>query len=393
MMNEAMTQMIYNRTRWTSLFDIIVGLVLALSVATQGLAQGQSELNEPFSKTPVSNDDHSVAELAQAGGAERLIPFQAYLTDTEGRPIQGQRCLKFQIYDKATGGSQPFVWNETRDSVPIGNGMVNVVLGSIIPFPASATFDAVRYVSVSVGESCTELTTIEPRQQIISAVHAVDADRVGGSPGGFRANSIEITPIGAIIPWFGNPTTSLPSNWMLCDGKAINDLESPLNGIAVPDMRNRFVRGEGVSTRDHLAVGVDYGGIDSVDLLHEHEIQSDGEHGHSMSAPAGSHGHDLTTSGANVFGSGTTVSCSAGAAYMPAGYLADGLESPSVCTRIWGKAHNHTAGSQGAGTHTHSVPIDGAGVHVHSGSTGSAGKSIQDNRPYYIALHYIIRVK
>lgn len=66
-----------------------------------------------------------------------------------------------------------------------------------------------------------------------------------------------IAPIGSIIAWHksftGVPT--LPANWVECDGSAISDSESPLNGQTVPDLNGdaRFLRGASTSgtTQSH----------------------------------------------------------------------------------------------------------------------------------------------
>jgi|TARA_R100000789_G_scaffold73271_1_gene68965 hypothetical protein len=54
-------------------------------------------------------------------------------------------------------------------------------------------------------------------------------------------------PIGGMIPWLSNITgvPNLPVGWKLCDGTAVNDALSPMNGQTIPDLNgdNRFVRG------------------------------------------------------------------------------------------------------------------------------------------------------
>ena len=74
-------------------------------------------------------------------------------------------------------------------------------------------------------------------------------------------------PIGTILPYSGS-LEALPSNWVLCDGRTIDDPESPLRGTAVPDLTDdRFLMGVGAGT----SVGVT-GGVN--------EIVTDGSHGH-----------------------------------------------------------------------------------------------------------------
>ena len=71
--------------------------------------------------------------------------------------------------------------------------------------------------------------------------------------------------VGTIKPWLqdhanmiSNPLTAF---WKLCDGTAISDAESPLNGGDAPDLNttSRFVRGAGTSDdgTDNTAAGAD----------------------------------------------------------------------------------------------------------------------------------------
>lgn len=379
-----MATVIRDRSFWMGLFGVVVGCLLMEIVRTGPLedvrADTQSTQGTNVQSGGVSEDVSPAQALTTT---DRYIPFQAYLTDSMGKPIQGQRCLKFQIYNEATGDSLPFVWDEIRENVLVDNGMVNVVLGSVTPFPESATFDAARYVSVSVGESCTEMTTLEPRQQIISAVHAVDADRVSGSPGGFLANSVEIVPIGTITSWFGNPNTDLPSNWKLCNGQTINDSESTLNGQTVPNMSGRVARGAAGGE----SVG-QMGGQDSDTwsvASHQHGISYNSAHSHGgTTSSAGGHSHSLSS----VSGGGAPL-CAEGASrcYLVGLSWTRNADSPGY-ERV-----QTTTGS--GGTHPHSFGTSANGGHSHGGTTGSTGAAAGTiiTVPSYVALHYIIRIK
>ena len=65
---------------------------------------------------------------------------------------------------------------------------------------------------------------------------------VSGSISGFG-----IVPIGSIIAWHKNlaGVPSLPEGFMECNGDTVNDIESPLNGVELPNLNgeNRFLRG------------------------------------------------------------------------------------------------------------------------------------------------------
>ena len=69
-------------------------------------------------------------------------------------------------------------------------------------------------------------------------------------------------PVGAIFAWAKSLSgvPPLPEGWVECNGQTIDDPESPLNGVTLPDLNssNRFLRGNtssgstgGASTADH----------------------------------------------------------------------------------------------------------------------------------------------
>lgn len=80
-------------------------------------------------------------------------------------------------------------------------------------------------------------------------------------------------PVGTVISWYppstaftvdpndqgGPKTLKYPSGFALCDGSVVADPESPFNGQALPDLRNRFVlganNGVGPGTRGGYDVG------------------------------------------------------------------------------------------------------------------------------------------
>ena len=75
-------------------------------------------------------------------------------------------------------------------------------------------------------------------------------------------------PVGAVIPYIGE-MEALPPNWVLCDGRVVDDPESPYHGRRVPNLHDRFVRGTiEVSDRG------DTGGT-NVAPLHGHAYQTD----------------------------------------------------------------------------------------------------------------------
>ncbi len=60
-----------------------------------------------------------------ADGSERILPFQAYLADGGGRPVEdGKYSLIFRLYDMPVGGDAG--WIESHVDVLVAKGIVNV---------------------------------------------------------------------------------------------------------------------------------------------------------------------------------------------------------------------------------------------------------------------------
>lgn len=86
--------------------------------------------------------------------------------------------------------------------------------------------------------------------------------------------AVGIIPIKGVIPWFKSlgPTTTLPYNFVECNGQVLTDPDSILNGQTMPDLNNtqRFIRGSstsgttgGADTHNHT--GTTYGFISTGD--------------------------------------------------------------------------------------------------------------------------------
>lgn len=68
----------------------------------------------------------------------------------------------------------------------------------------------------------------------------------------FAALTRTAPPIGAVIAWhrdLAGAEVSIPDNWALCSGGVVNDPESPMHGLTMPDLNGgkRFLRGNTAS--------------------------------------------------------------------------------------------------------------------------------------------------
>jgi hypothetical protein len=99
-----------------------------------------------------------------------MINYQGYLTDSSGTPLNGSLSMIFAIYDAASGGTQ--LWTETQPSVPVTNGLFNVLLGSVNPINASH-LNGESYLGIQVGADLE----VTPRQRLASVPYAMRADK------------------------------------------------------------------------------------------------------------------------------------------------------------------------------------------------------------------------
>ncbi|RLC09237.1 MAG: hypothetical protein DRI57_22495 [Deltaproteobacteria bacterium] len=118
--------------------------------------------------------------MAQAQGASvpPLVNYQGMLTDASGKPLTGSKKIEFSLYDAATNGNK--VWGpQIFSSVPLVNGMFNVILGTTDTEGRSITeaFGGKdRYIGIKVDDGAE----LAPRQQILSAPFAIAAGTVQG---------------------------------------------------------------------------------------------------------------------------------------------------------------------------------------------------------------------
>jgi len=67
-----------------------------------------------------------------------------------------------------------------------------------------------------------------------------------------------LMPLGGIIMWAGSPSTP-PTGWTLCDGRAA------VNGVTIPDLRERFIVGAGIEPAKTV---IDYSAPFTISAIH-----------------------------------------------------------------------------------------------------------------------------
>ena len=175
----------------------------------------------------------SIALLTQHTWASRsavnatIIPYQGYLTDANGNPLNGSHPLTFALYDAPTGGN--LVWGpETYSAVPITMGLFDVQLGSLTTGGVQTTA-ANLYLEISVNNE-----PLSPREIL---------NRVGGSTARWETLTLgeTIGTTSSTIATFGTITVAeesdlyIMSSWIVSNQSA-NGIRASLtvNGVSYP---------------------------------------------------------------------------------------------------------------------------------------------------------------
>jgi len=132
----------------------------------------------------------AVAPTAHPAAATPVTPgfsYQGQLIQN-GVPANGSYSLSFSLWDAATGGSQIGV-AEPITNVPVSNGLFTVALNlPSVSYPnghfGSAAFNGeARWLEISIctDSTCSPMTTLTPRQQVLSVPYASWAPASGSS--------------------------------------------------------------------------------------------------------------------------------------------------------------------------------------------------------------------
>jgi hypothetical protein len=97
----------------------------------------------------------------------KIINYQGYLTDTDGKALNGDFKIVFSIYSGLEGGSP--VWQETHNTVKLENGLFNVLLGAVDSTLSADILSGELYLGITVGDE----DEMEPRLQLASAAFSL----------------------------------------------------------------------------------------------------------------------------------------------------------------------------------------------------------------------------
>ncbi len=183
-----------------------------------------------------------------------------------------------ELYSQYESGAM-FTAGALSGSVLGASGINPIVdrLNSISP-----SDDLVSGTSVNVYGTSTSSTTVP------GLIELATEDEVQTGTDTARAVvpdtlQVVMVPVGSIVAWLktlaGVPQT-LPVGWVLCDGSAISDADSPMDGQNTPDLNGgEFLRGSSTTGGT--------GGASTVNLAHTHT-------GPNHTHPEQSHSHTLS---------------------------------------------------------------------------------------------------
>jgi uncharacterized coiled-coil protein SlyX len=149
--------------------------------------------------------------------------------------------------------------------------------------PTTGVLDRLDALDLGVGAVVSDLLALEASAD--ARLDAVERQAV---------------PVGTVIDWYRpSAATPVPAGWKVMDGTAVDDAQSPMLGVIVPDMTGKFARG--VAASDQGAVGA-AGGANQ----HDHAVNyTHGHTGGSFSATVSSTGANSMTGTMTGSGSGT----------------------------------------------------------------------------------------
>lgn len=370
---------------------------------------------------------------AQIQGPPDRIDYQGHVLDNFGAPLAPTTptnySMQFRIWNSQTGGT--LVWSESQ-TVTVSNGAFSVRLGEGIRIPSDtiqtsdlslAFAQKDRYLGLTVTLAGSPAAEITPRLAFLTSpfsftsaksveaesVALLDAagNRIGATkirdlftpsaapagsnptqiaqhqanPANWSINSVNVpsnvaVPVGGVIMWWG-AANAIPAGFEICNGGTPTTQGALIS--SKPDLRDRFVKGKSNSS-GNVSSPVVAGGLHTTPdtatfgtALTQSQLPAISVPAGQLTAlSAGAHSHRVFQDDNDA------VQTDSGDGSITTGGGTRDRNVPTFTTTTDG-AHTHqvtgTINSSGSGqTHTHIVPS-------------------HDNRPAFVEMFYIIRVK
>jgi hypothetical protein len=130
-----------------------------------------------FSTTTAANQNFSIDGQVRSTGPPKSVPgqlnYQGYLAHTaDSAAVTATLEMTFRLFDSETKGAE--LWSETHTMVAVSEGLFQVLLGSVTPFPAGLFDGSTLWLQTEVG---TEV--LVPRKPVVSAAYSQMAGTAG----------------------------------------------------------------------------------------------------------------------------------------------------------------------------------------------------------------------
>jgi len=229
----------------------------------------------------------------------KYINYSGKIIDKQGNLISDDEYdMVFKIWDDPVSTDPSHLkWTENHDGsltrVQTNRGAYYVILGEIIPLGTSLTaFDQVYYLEMSFKHKQDSTYETFSRQRLVASPYAIRAEYANQIADNaintnkivdqsintsdiangaittqkIGANQVKLEnmesnaalPVGSIIAWHKTIYSTLPSNWVQCNGGNVPvGVGSPIEGAVIPNLNGegRFLRGgntSGVLQSDEL---------------------------------------------------------------------------------------------------------------------------------------------
>lgn len=163
------------RTNHEAIVTITVPAALAVLLLVAAAPAAENVL--PASESAVSSAPATTVESPATLTVPGTVPFQGFLTDGGGMPLDGTVNLHLRIWDVPGGGTS--LWTEAHIGVPVSQGVFEVQLGGETPLPAGIFDGSDRYLGIQV-DGGSELTPRTFLGTTPYAFHADNADQLEG---------------------------------------------------------------------------------------------------------------------------------------------------------------------------------------------------------------------
>jgi len=237
----------YSFSRIGSYLNLAILVVFAAAMAVFGYNQifKQAQIGQAYPQAPSPTTPN------------RILSFQARLTDSSDTPITVPTDMRFILYNNVTASGSARLWEELRYIDPDQDGLFSVTLGTEVSIASSVfTENSDLWLGVTV-ETDPEAT---PRQRIATVGYALNAETLRGFPPSASASADQIpvlTQEGDLVLAQANPMVYSSSGTFEIRGQAMSvTTASGTNGsiTIAPDGTGQLLLTGGTTSTNFLRI-------------------------------------------------------------------------------------------------------------------------------------------